>query len=295
MEGIAIFCKSYRNDLGRASELVESVRRFNRDGLPFCLSVPGNDAALFRNRIGTGDVQWLRDEDVIGANRNISSDAYRALPGQLSQQIVKAEFWRLNPSASCLCVDSDSLFIREFGRSDFLVSGGAPYTVMHEGKAFREFCLANGLERALEEFEIMKGKFKDFFDRRGPSYNFGPLPVTWHRDVWKDLERHCLIPRGMTILDALTSLPSEAFWYGEALLKYRSIEIVPREPYFKAYLFLEEYEHDRRRGVTQGMLSERYCGVVYQSNWHPKRLTFMKNRAYRVKKILKKFLKGSCL
>lgn len=294
MEEITIFCKSYRNDLNRTAELVESVRRFNKDSLPFYISVPQNDLGLFRNHIGTGDIEWLHDEDIIEANRNISHDAYSSLPGQLSQQIVKAEFWRLNPLPSYLCIDSDSVFIKEFRRSDFMVSGSVPYTIMHEGKSFYEFCLANGLDGKIEEFEIMKSKFRDTFGRRGPSYNFGPFPVTWHCDVWKDLEKNFLIPGRMTILDALTHLPSEAFWYGEALLKYRSIDIVPREPFFKAYLFLEEYEHDRKSGVTHSVLSKLYCGVVYQSNWHPKRLKFIKNHAYHFKKTLKKFLRGLC-
>lgn len=290
MEKITIFCKSYRNDLNRAAELAESVRRFNSDSLPFYISVPANDLGLFRNHIGTGDIEWLSDEDIIESNRNISLDAYYSLQGQLSQQIVKSEFWRLNPLPSYLCIDSDSIFIKEFRRSNFLVSGSVPYTIMHEGKSFHGFCLANGLESFIEEFEIMKSKFKDMFDRQGPSYNFGPLPVTWHCSVWKDLEKNYLNPKGMTIVDSLTFLPSEAFWYGEALLKYRSIDIVPREPFFKAHLFLEEYEHDRRMGVTHSMLSNLYCGIVYQSNWYPKRLRFIKNYAYHFKKTLKKFL-----
>jgi hypothetical protein len=295
MEGITIFCKSYCNDLKRAAELAESVRRFNKDSLPFYISVPENDLALFKNHIGTGDIEWLCDEDIIRSNQNVSCDAFCSLLGQLSQQIVKAEFWRLNPLSSYLCVDSDSIFIKEFGRSDFLVSGSIPYTIMHEGKSFSELCIANGLESDIEEFEVMKSKLRDMFDRQGPSYNFGPFPVAWHCNVWKDLEKHYLIPKRMTILDALTFLPSEAFWYGEALLKYRSIDIVPREPFFKAYLFLEEYEHDRKIGITESMLSKLYFGVVYQSNWHPKRLKFIKNHAYHFKKMLKKLLTGFCI
>jgi len=56
----------------------------------------------------------------------------------------------------------------------------------------------------------------------------------------------------------------------------RSINIVPREPFFKAYLFFEEYEHDRRTGIMYKILSKLYYGIVYQSNWHPKHLKFIK-------------------
>ncbi len=292
MEKITIFCKSYSSDLMRAAELAESVRRFNADSLPFYISVPENDLDLFKNRIGTGDISWICDEDIIHSNRNISLSSYHALPGQISQQIVKAEFWRLNPLSCYLCIDSDSIFIRDFRNSDFIISDGVPYTVMHEGKNFYEFCFVNGLANVIEEFEIMKDKLRSIFARRGPLYNFGPFPVSWHRHVWNDLEKNYLVPEGKTIIDAIRSVPSEAFWYGEALLKYRSIEIFPREPYFKAYLFLEEYEHDRKMGVTHNTLRKMYCGIVYQSNWHPKRLKMPKNFAYYFKKALKKFPVG---
>ncbi len=295
MKGISIYCKSFRRDLSRAAELAESVRRFNNDSLPFYISVPENDLALFKDRIGTGDIEWLRDEDIIGSNRNISYDDYASLPGQISQQVVKAEFWRVNPLPICLCVDSDSIFIKEFSKSDFLATDTIPYTVMHEDKSFSAFCLANGLESYIETFEVLKSKFRDTFGRQGPSYNFLPFPVTWHRGVWEDLEKNILTPGGMTIIDALKRLSSEALWYGETLLKYHAVDIMPREPFFKAYLYLEEYEHDRKAGVTQEILSRLYYGVVYQSNWHPKRLGFIKNRAYYFKKKLKKFRMRFCL
>lgn len=293
MEGVTIFCKSYRGDLARAAKLVESVRRFNRDSLRFLFSVPESDLMLFRSHIGTGDVEWFCDEDILASNLSISQEAYCSLPGSITQQIVKAEFWRVNPLDCYLCVDSDSIFIRDFGRSDFMSSSAVPYTVMHDGKSFREFCLANGLGSDIEVFEDMKRRMRKLFDRQGPSHNFGPFPVAWHSAVWKDLFMHYLEPKGMTILDALTLMPNEAFWYGEALLKYRSIDIVPHEPFFRAYLFLEEYEHDRKSGITQDILSRSYCGIVYQSNWYPKRLKFIKNRSYYLKKMLRRF-RGKC-
>ncbi|MEW5746236.1 MAG: DUF6492 family protein [Nitrospirota bacterium] len=287
MSGITLFCKSYRNDLERAVSLVESIRTFNRSSLPLSISVPLTDLALFKNRIGTEDVQWLTDEDIISADPELSINSYHALPGQLSQQIVKAEFWRANALSSCLCIDSDSIFIRDFDWTDFLYAGDIPYTVMHEGKAFHEFCMSNGVSHAVKTLISTQEEFRGMFVRKGPLYNFGPFPVTWHRSVWEDLSEQFLKPRNMTIAEAIRLHPSEAFWYGEALLKYHSIPIVPREPFFKAYLYLEEYEHDKDRGVTHEMLSTIYSGIVYQSNWHPKRLKGIKNIAYKYKKAIR--------
>jgi hypothetical protein len=71
-------------------------------------------------------------------------------------------------------------------------------------------------------------------------------------------------------------------------LKYRPIPLLPKEPLFKAYLYLEEYEQDRRMGIDEKTLSQFYLGVVYQSNWYPKRLQLFKLIAYKIKRQLRR-------
>lgn len=62
MSDVTIFCKSYRNVLERAIVMAESVRRLNRDSLPFCISAPKTDMDLFKSQIGTEGATWLADE-----------------------------------------------------------------------------------------------------------------------------------------------------------------------------------------------------------------------------------------
>lgn len=288
MSNISIFCKSYRNDLERAVAMAESVRRFNRDSLPLYISVPKDDLALFRDRIGVSDVIWLSDDDIINANSAIDLKTYKALPGHLSQQIVKAEFWRINPAENYLCIDSDCIFIRDFYANDFVAESGNAYTVLHEGKEFSHFCLTHDLQWVMEEFNIIQKKFCEYFGRQGPAYNFGPFPVIWNAKVWRSLEHDVLIPDNLTILDAINRHSSEAFWYGETLLKLKPIPVLPREPLFKAYLFFEEYEQDVRVGADETILAQNYLGIVYQSNWYPKRLRFFNKIAYKLKSRLRK-------
>ena len=285
MTTISIFCKSYRNDLERAVKLVESIRKHNVDSLPIYISVPGSDLETFRERIGT-DITWLTDEEIIGSNPDIDLNKYIALAGQHSQQIVKAEFWRINPAENYVCVDSDMRFIRNFSRTDFLSPDGQPYTILHEGKAFLEFCLSNRLNDTIANFEQTAQTMQQRFNRNGPLYNFGPFPVIWSAKVWRTLAA-VLHNEGSNILDAIVTYPHEASWYGETLLKYRPIELLPKEPVFKAYLFLEEYERDQRARITEQTLAQLYLGVVYQSNWYPKRLQPLKRLAYKIKRYLK--------
>lgn len=285
MSSISIFCKSYRNDLERVVKLAESIRKFNADSLPIYISVPSNDLAVFRERVGS-DINWLTDEQIIGSNPDIDLNKYLALAGQHSQQIVKAEFWRMNPAENYVCVDSDMRFIRDFYRTDFLSSDGQPYTILHEGKAFLEFCLSNQLGDVIANFEQTARTMQQHFNRDGPLYNFGPFPVIWSAKVWRTLA-DALRSEGSNILDAIVSHPHEASWYGETLLKYRPIALLPKEPVFKAYLFLEEYERDQRARITEQELARLYLGVVYQSNWYPKRLQPLKRLAYKIKRQLK--------
>lgn len=290
MGNIVIFCKSYSRDLERAAVMADSVRRFNRDGLSLCISVPEADIEIFQQRIGKDDVNWLRDEDVIRANPVLDLEIYRTLPGHISQQIVKAEFWRVNPKQNCVCIDSDSRFIRDFFAGDFLSPDGVPYTILHESKPFMEFCLTHGICETERHFEAMSDEMRKVFGRAGPSYAFNPFPVIWSGKVWHALEAK-LEAEGSNIMQAIVAHPYESSWYGEALLKYQSIPLLPREPIFKAYLYFEEYERDHRDGMTEAELARFYLGVVYQSNWYPHRLKFLKRIAYKLKRRLQRYRK----
>lgn len=271
----------------RAFTMVESVQRFNRDALPLYISVPKNDLDSFRKRITTSDVIWLTDEEIVSANPSIDMNTYLALPGLISQQIVKAEFWRVNPNENCICIDSDSRFIRDFFTSDFLTHEGNPYTILFEGKTFLQFCLVNGIRETELYFEKMSREMRDYFGRQGPLYSYNPFPVIWSKKVWGALLAK-LEADGMNIMDAIVAHPYESSWYGEALLKYSPIPLLPKEPVFKAYLYLEEYEHDKGMGIDEEILAKFYLGVVYQSNWYPHRLKLLKRLAYKLKRRLQR-------
>jgi len=288
LSDISIFCKSYRDDLDRAVALLASVRQFNHDGLPFYISVPHDDLMLFQSRMGTEGIIFISDEEIICANPDIDFNIYKSLPGHLSQQIVKSEFWRINPAANYICVDSDSRFIRKFLTSDFLSPDGIPYTVLHEGRDYLTFCTAYRIENAAQNFRETALKMQHFFGRVGPAYNFGPFPVIWNRHVWQALHLF-LANRGETIVDAILRLPHEASWYGETLLSQKSIPLLPIEPLFKAYLYYEQFEYDQKIGVNEQVLSQYFSGVVYQSNWYPKRLQPLRKLAYKIKRHLKRW------
>ena len=267
MKDFVLYCKSYRRDVLRAARLAESIRKHNIANLSFYISCPLSDLTLFKDTIGSRGVTFLTDEEIIAANASIDLKAFNALPGGISQQIVKSEFWRLGICENYLCLDSDSYFIRNFDQSDFLTATGSPYTVMNESLELRTFGAVNRHTKIARNIDTDCKAIMEIFGRVGRHYDFGPLPVVWSRRVWSDMAEKFLEPKGMSFLDAMALFPSEMRWYGEALLKFRSIELWPVETLFRCYHYEQQYIASKRSGETDEALSQVYLGVCVQSNW----------------------------
>lgn len=264
---IALYCKSYRVDLYRARRLAESIARFNEDDIPFYLSVPESDLPLFKEHLSSLPVQIIDDDLIVSQNSSIDRQRLGELPGNISQQVIKSEFWRLGFSDSYLCLDSDAVFIRPFFRNDFLWGNSIPYTVMDESREFLEASLLARKTHVMIDFHNEAERVQKLFDRPGKAYAFGPFPLLWHRAVWESLDEQYLRPRGMSLMDAITSAPMESRWYGEALLKFKAIALMPCQPLFKVYHYAWQLDRDRRAGVTDDKLAQLYSGVIYQSAW----------------------------
>ncbi len=264
---LALYCKSYRTDLRRVQRLVQSIERFNADSIPCYVSVPAEDTQLFRRELAGLKVEVLDDESIIARNPRMDPDAVRSLPGHISQQIIKSEFWRLDLADAYMCLDSDAFFIRPFQQSDYLLGDGTPYTVIDEGHEFLASALSEGKPHVVQAFLHDAGKVQAQFGRQGRTYSFGPFPLLWHRAVWESLAEEYLRPNGLNFHDAIVRIPVESHWYGEALLRYRAIQLMPCQPLFKVYHYAWQLDRDLRAGISDEQLSQLYSGVIYQSAW----------------------------
>lgn len=264
---LTLFCKSYRTDLMRAVRLANSVAQFNVENIPFYISTPNSDVSLFKEHLRGLNVEVIDDDLIVQQNAKLDIEEVKALPGNISQQIIKSEFWRLGLSNVSLCLDSDAVFIRPFYQSDYLGDNGIPYTVLDESHEFLEASLSTGKTHVVRDFLHEAIKVQNLFDRSGKAYAFGPFPLPWHRSVWESLETEYLKPRGMSFLDAILLAPLESRWYGEALLRYRAIPLMPCQPLFKVYHYAWQLDHDRRANIGPDQLAQLYSGVIYQSAW----------------------------
>ena len=266
MKPLVLYCKSYCTDLKRVVRLAQSVQAFNREALEFHVSVPTRELELFSGPLSGLNVVLHADEDIIAA-AGLNVQQVLALNGSVSQQVVKSCFWKLGLCTSYVCIDSDSFFIRPFGMADFALPDGTPYTMMDEGHDLLEDAIRQGRARIVDAFYKEAALVQSQFGREGKPYSFGPFPVVWHRAVWQSLEREFLQPRGMNLVDAIKLAPIESRWYGEALLRFKAIPVVPTQALFKVYHYAWQHDQDRKRAVTEEGLSRLYSGIIHQSAW----------------------------
>jgi hypothetical protein len=267
MKSLALYCKSYSTDLRRLERLARSVQKFNSEHVPFFVSVPQAEMTLFGEHLAGLGVELLADEDILKASPRIDAEQVRRMPGSVAQQVVKSEFWRLGFSTAYVCLDSDAMFIRPFGAGDFLAPDGTPYTMMDEAHDLLEDAMRRKRQRVVDAFIREAQQVQQLFGRQGRRYSFGPFPLVWHRAVWESLEREYLVPRGMSFADAIALAPIESRWYGEALLRYQAVPLMPCQALFKVYHYAWQFDQDQRAGIRTDELAALYCGVIYQSAW----------------------------
>ena len=295
-QSIVLYCKSYRRDFLRVKRLLISLQKHNRDKLPFYISTPTADRELLLEVLGKDGQNfsyiWIADEAIIAANPRAPKDVLLGMPGGLSQAIIKAEFWRLGLADNYLCIDSDSIFIRDFGKTDFLASDGYPYTVLHQNKELFQLATNRGYAKVEQDLREEAIRVQQLFGRQGPQYYCAPAPFIWSAKVWQSLDEHYLTPKGITLWDAVTPRHPETLLYGEALLNFQAIPIRMIEPLFRIYHYDWQYYTAQRLGETEAKLKQNFLGVIYQSNWESELDYGLSNKSFasRTLKSMKRFL-----
>jgi hypothetical protein len=248
-------------------KLTQSIQLFNREKIPFYISIPLEDVDILRKEFKKYDIKQnknleiITDEEIIKVINGMSIDKYKNLSGGVGQQIIKAEVWRYLKCKNYLCIDSDSEFRKDFYKDSFFYKDtNNLLTVFHDARDFLEEANKN------KKIEIIKNYIKDSnimkneFGRFGEDYDFGPQPLLWSASVWLDLYEKHLKLKEESIAEAIQRIPMEIRWYGEALLKFKTIPLHSVGPLFKVY----HYKWQKKSNDND------YLGVVEQSNWNKK-------------------------
>lgn len=268
MKDIVLYCKSYRQDFLRLKRLLQSIQQFNVDKIDFYISTPKAEKFLLDQTIGRiGGYTWVSDESIVEANERIENIQLEKIPGRLSQQVIKAEFWRLNLCKNYVCIDSDSYFIKDFKKNDFLNKDGVLYSIFHQNKDFFQLAANRNRSKVISELTAESVRVRELFGREGPNFFCAPSPFLWSRKVWESLDKEYLLPRCINIWNLITTEHPESLVYGEALLKFKAIPIIAIEPLFRTYHYDWYYFLLRRTGENEKKVKENYLGIISQSTW----------------------------
>jgi hypothetical protein len=267
LNDIVLYCKSYRKDFLRLKRLLASIEQFNRDEIPFYISTPEADKELLIAVVGGKGYHWVSDESIITSNPKVALGSTSNTPGGLAQAIIKSEFWRLGIASNYLCIDSDSIFIRDFWEADFIAPDGNPYTVLHQNKEFFQMATNRGHLKVERDLRAEALRVQALFGRVGPQYYCAPAPFIWSARVWESLDRQYLQPMDITLWEFISPLHPETLIYGEAFLKYQAIPIRTIEPLFRVYHYDWQYYLCKRLGETTEKVKQNFMGVIYQSSW----------------------------
>lgn len=259
---LAFMLKTYGADLPYAVRLVKSFQRFNVENLPMYVVVPDDEMVNFRVLEGP-NVRLI--SEVLLSHHFTEQPVRDIAPGYVNQEIVKLSFWELGLCRNYLCMDSDAVFIRDFGRADFMVDERLPYTFLTE-----DFDL-----RVEPEY------FEAYWRQREPMLHdiqnavglVTPRLLTCHQHavfscaVLESLMASFMRPNAYAYLDLIRISPYEFSWYNMWLQKDQTIPIVMREPIFKTFHSANQLLEHVLRGAAEQDLARGFVGVVVNSGF----------------------------
>tara|TARA_R100000388_G_scaffold87108_1_gene66914 strand:+ start:1350 stop:2150 length:801 start_codon:yes stop_codon:yes gene_type:complete len=258
MENLVFLVKSYRNHLNYTKQLIDTINIHNKDNIKVYLAIPESDIELFNQNIDMSKCEILSDESIVG--NNISQTWF-------TQQLVKMKFSEMGLCKNYFWIDGDSYFIRDFYISDFMHNDDIPYTTIHENKDLFSWMAEsniNLLHDVLKSYQSDRQKVMDTFGRTGKYYDW-TCPNLWSVKVFDHMRENYLIPNYMTFEHLLNHVPGELIWYGEYLLASQVIPIIPAEPWFKPFHYLQQLNDCKNKGNTEETLAMNYLGIVMPS------------------------------
>jgi len=254
--------KSYAQDFAYARRMIASFHQHNAEKLTLFVVVPEGDLELFDQV--TSDTVFVLSESLL-AEHLVSDPLNGYRPGYINQEIVKLSFWELDRLDNYFCVDSEAVFIRDFGIQDFMADSTTPYTVLVEDKDLQvepRYYREHWVDRAEQIQHIA-----DLLGFSSPVLRTCHGHQVFSSTVLESFVRDYLRPRGWTYRDALTEAPYEFSWYNLWLQKSHVIEIHQREPFVKVFHNEDQHIDAITRGVTMEDLARSYLAVVINSNY----------------------------
>ena len=284
MKNFVMFCKTYSGDYDRVSLLISSFNKYNVDKISFVLSVPEQEQEMFE-QFGSDTISVVSDESYAGKYFT-DKKLHNLAIGYCNQEICKLAFWESKIAKNYLCLDSDSLFIRDFHESDFMADDDTPFMVLVMDKDL-------AIEKHYHDFWLGRQEFikkiyaaVELDDRRYRTcHNAQVLNAT----VLASLKNDFMKKHNYSYADLIAIAPFEFTWYNAWFQKCGLIREVAVEPFFKMFHMRIEYTMSRLRGLDLDDYAYSYVGIILNGDWEKPESTYKKPSHWMKK--LYKFLK----
>lgn len=301
IEELIILNKTYIGDLKRSLNLFESIEKYNKDNIPFVLSVPKKDYSVFRSNFPKEVLIYTDEKILLKGGFDIKKikkikETKENSTGWFVQQFIKLAFFNFKKCKNYITIDSDSYFIKNFYLKNFIDNDGIPYTIA-EKQGFLlndKYPLNDALGlidhkevKLLDAFrEIMRCLGGDINKNKSNYYISGY--AVWSSKVLGALEKNIKEKHNWTFFEMIMRAPYEMQWYGQFIELSRIIPLKPINKVFYVIGTNEQYKKMIIEAVDIYVDKEfkDYLGVIFQSR------IIAANGALRYKLPLRKLLKN---
>ncbi|MEM9694913.1 MAG: DUF6492 family protein [Myxococcota bacterium] len=267
---LLLFVKTYRKDIALFARLLRSIERHNVDDLPLVVSVNDRDLGLFRT---TFPGRVVVPDSVVFASRCRRPWTY--------QQIIKSSVWRVGICENYLCLDSDSFFVRDFRRSDF-IRDSLPLTPIYnnedtwrsQGRTQLDDKGLKETQNLVDEARKTRDAIRRFVGTEEAELAFAPPPYLWRCETWHAFcrEYELLSPDDYDRLyidfpRRWGASPAETWFYSEYYNLRRPYPLVEVPAYFEMFHTEKDAADCRATGWTLDSLREYFLGITVQGNW----------------------------
>ena len=264
-----IFCfmlKTYKNDFLYVRRLIKSFNKYNRDNITLFILAPRVQLDELINSCRNelcDDIIILAEEEY--CKHLVSENIHGFSPGYVNQQIIKLSFWENNLCDNYMCIDSDSIFIRDFHINDFMFDRDTPYSVLFEDNALKSdpvYYQSFWIER---EQNIKKIQAEVGLP--------GNKMITCHgfqifsKKVLIDFKTNFMDIKGYSYSALIEISPYEFSWYNFWLQKAKPIDIHFCDEFFHYYHMAHQHIYAVLSGITINDLARSYVGIVLNSNF----------------------------
>lgn len=274
--------------------MVESFNQFNVDKIPLIVALQNSDfVAMGGGRNMQNNDKNINKQDSLSPQMSAILERFKqvespyirvmfdtdfALPylitqklpshnlsvGYINQEIAKLTFFTSNIAEHYLCVDSDTIFIRDFRKNDFFYDDDTPYIVLVEDKELYSKPYYRHFGEHRKKFVKKIFDFMELDDRRLRTCHNSQI---FSSRILRHLQDNFLLSRHLKWSDLLDISPFEFSWYNAYFQKVSLIKEAQIEPLFKIYHTNVEYILDKLVGQNLKSLSSQYIGVIFNSNW----------------------------